>query len=114
MFLRTICWNLCQKTTSKLTLHIPSYFGPTLYTRGEGDLDPLYYLINTWLYKPKILQDVRDALQGLRKRKVCKKSFVWLPWQLFDNMVPFANNCQNENEKQVFFKCSQKPQIRRC
>ena len=31
-----------------------------------------------------------------------KKSFVWLPWQLFDNMVLFTNNCQNEYEKQVF------------
>ena len=29
-------------------------------------------------------------------------------------MVLFTNNCQNEYEKQVFFKCSQKPQIRRC
>ena len=43
-----------------------------------------------------------------------KKSFVWLPWQLFDNMVLFANNCQNKYEKQVFFKCCQKPQIKRC
>ena len=29
-------------------------------------------------------------------------------------MVLFANNCQNEYEKQVFFKCSNKPQKRRC
>ena len=29
-------------------------------------------------------------------------------------MVQKANNCQNDYEKQVNFKCSQKPQIRRC
>ena len=84
------------------SLLIPSYFRPP------------YYPINTWLYKPQILQDITDTLQDLRKHKVCKKSFVWLPWQLFDSMVLFANNCQNEYEKQVFLKCSQKPQIRRC
>ena len=33
---------------------------------------------------------------------------------MFDNMVLFANNCQNDYEKQVIFKCSRKPQIRRC
>ena len=39
-----------------LTLLIPSYFGPTLYTK-EGHLDPPpHYLISTWLYKPQILQ----------------------------------------------------------
>ena len=32
---------------------------------------------------------------------------------MFDNMVFFANNCQNDYEKQVIFKCSQKPKIRR-
>ena len=95
------------------TLLIPSYFGPTLYTKG-GSSGPPYYLNNTWLYKRQILQGIRDTLQGLRKYKVCKKSFVWLLWQLFDNMVLFANNCQNDYEKQVIFKCSQKPQIRRC
>ena len=68
-----------------LTLLIPSYFGPTLYTRGV--IWTPCYLINTWLYKPQILQGIRDTLQGLRKHKVCKKSFVWLPWQLFDNLV---------------------------
>ena len=26
----------------------------------------------------------------------------------------FTNNCPKEYEKQVFFKCSQKPQIKRC
>ena len=55
----------------------------------------------TWLYKRQTLQGIRDTLQGLRKYKVCKQSFVWLPWQLFDNMVLFANNCQNDYEKQV-------------
>ena len=44
-----------------LTLLIPSYFGLTLYTKGGGGgggghLDSPYYLINTWLYKPQILQ----------------------------------------------------------
>ena len=73
---------------------------------------PHYYLINTWLCKRQILQGIRDTLQGLRKYKVCKTSFVWLRWQLFDNMVLFANNCQNDYDKQVLFKCSQKPQIR--
>ena len=29
-------------------------------------------------------------------------------------MVLFANNCQNEYEKQVFLNYSHKPQIRRC
>ena len=29
-------------------------------------------------------------------------------------MVLFANNCQNDYEKQVIFECSQKPQIKRC
>ena len=99
-----------------LTLFIPRYFGPTLYTKGGGGgviWNP-YYLINKWLYKPYILQGIRDTLQGLRKHEVCKKSFAWLPWQLFDNIVLFATNCQNEYEKQVFFKCFQKPQIRRC
>ena len=76
---------------------------------GGGHLDPGYYLINTWLYKRQILQGIRDTLQDLRKYKACKKYFVWLPWQLFDNMVLFANNCQNDYEKQVMFKCSQKP-----
>ena len=101
---------------SLLTLLIPSYFGPTLYINGGGGViwTPLYYLINTSLYKPQILQGIRYTLQDLRKYKVCKKSFVWLPWKLFDNMMFFANNCQNENEKQAFFKCSQKPQIRMC
>ena len=94
-----------------LTLLILSYFGPTLYTKGSSG--PPHYLINTWLYKCQILQGIRDILQGLRKYKVCKKSFVWLPWQLFDKMVLFTNNCQNDYEKQVIFKCSQKPQIRR-
>ena len=42
------------------------------------------------------------------------KSFVWLPWQLFDNMVRFDSNYQNDYEKQVIFKRSQKPQIGRC
>ena len=100
-----------------LTLLIQSYFGPTLYTNGGGGHlppPPPHYLINTSLYKPQILQGIRDTLQGLRKDKVCKKSFVWLPWQLFENMVLFANNCQNESEKQVFFKCCQTPKIGRC
>ena len=30
------------------------------------------------------------------------------------NMMLFTNNCQNDYEKQVVFKCSQKPQITRC
>ena len=108
-------WCCPEDGSNKLNLLIPSYFGPTLYTKGGGGgghLDP-YYLINTWLYQPQILQGIRYTLQDLRKHKVCKKSFVWLPWQLFDNMVLFANNCQNDFKKQVFFKCSQKPQIRR-
>ena len=86
------------------TLLIPSYFGPTLYTKagGGGSSGSPYYLINTWLYKPQILQDIRNTLQGLRKHKVCKKSFVWLPWQLFDNMVLFANDCQTEYENRSF------------
>ena len=54
-----------------LTLLIPSYFGPTLYTKG-GSSGPPYYLMNTWLYKPQILQGIRDTLQRLRKHKVCK------------------------------------------
>ena len=29
-------------------------------------------------------------------------------------MVLFTNNSQNEYKKQVFFKCIQKPQIRKC
>ena len=62
-----------------------------------------YYLINNWLYKPRVLQGIRDTLQGHRKHKVCKKSFVWLPWQLFDNMVLYTNNCQNEYEEQRYF-----------
>ena len=33
---------------------------------------PPYYLINIWLYKPQMLQGIRDTLQGLRKHKVCK------------------------------------------
>ena len=66
------------------------------------------------LYKRQILQGIRDTIQGLKKTKVSKKSFVWLPWQLFDNMVLFAKNCQNVYEKQVIFKCFQKPQILRC
>ena len=95
-----------------LTLLISSYFGPHFIPRRVIWTPP--YLINTLLYKPQILQGITDTLQGLRKHKVCKKSFVWLSWQLFDNMVLFTNNCQKEHEKQVIFKCSQKPQIRRC
>ena len=95
-----------------ITLVIPSY---SLHTKGgEGVIWTPYYVINTLLYKRQRLQGIRGTLQGLRKCKICKKSFVWLPWQLFDNMVLFANNCQNDYEKQVIFKCSQKPQIRRC
>ena len=65
---------------------IPSCFGP-------------HYLVNSQLYKSKILQSIRDSVQSLRKLKVSRKYFVWLPWQLFDNMVHFANNCQNVYEK---------------
>ena len=94
-----------------LALLIPSYFGPT----REGIIwTPLTISSTLGRYKRHIFQGIRDTLQGLRKYKVCKKSFVWLTWQLFDNMVLFANNCQNDYEKQVIFKCSQKPQIRRC
>ena len=105
-----------SKTIKLLSILIPSYFGPTLHSKkGGGSSGPLpYYLINTWLYKRQILQGIRDTLQGLRKYKVCKKYFVWLPWQLFDNMMLFAKNYQNDYEKLVIFKCSQKPQIRRC
>ena len=78
----TVDEDYCPSIT--LTILIPSYFGPTLYTKGEGDhLDPRYYPINTWLYKRQILQGIRDTLKGLRKDKVSKKSFIWLPWQLF-------------------------------
>ena len=60
----------------------------TLYRGGEEGLyRPLHYLINPKLYKPKILQGIRDTFQGLTESKVSRKSFVWLPWQLFDNMV---------------------------
>ena len=83
----------------------------TLYPGGY--LVPPYYLINTRLYKSQVLQGSRDTLQGLRKYKVCTKSSVWLPWKLFDNLVLFANNCQNDYEKQVIFECSQTPQIKR-
>ena len=84
-----------------LTLLIPSYFGPAFYTKGGGVIwTP--YLINTWLYKPQILQGITDTLQGLRKHNICKKSFAWLPWQLFGNMVLFANNCQKEHENRYF------------
>ena len=69
-----------------LTLPNPSYFGPTLYTKEGGHLDPLLshqHLIvpgenyhSSWLYKPQILQGIRYILQGLKKHKVCKISFV--------------------------------------
>ena len=29
-----------------------------------------------------------EIFQCLRKKQVNRKSFVWLPWQLFDKMVP--------------------------
>ena len=45
----------------------------TLYQRGV--IWTPYYLISTWLYKPQILQGIRDTLQRLRKHKVCKKIF---------------------------------------
>ena len=35
-------------------------------------------------------------------KKVSKEIFC--VWQLFDNMVLFANNCQNDYEKQVTFQ----------
>ena len=63
---------------------------------GGGIIWTSYYLFNSWLYKAQILQGMRDTFQGLRKDKVCEKSFVWLPWQLFDNMVLFPNDCQSE------------------
>ena len=44
---------------------------------GGGVIWTPYYLINTWLYKPQILQGIRDALQGLRKHKVCKKNLLY-------------------------------------
>ena len=52
-----------------LTLLIPSYFGPTFYTKG-GHLTS--YLINIWLYKPQILQGITDTLQGLRNTRFVK------------------------------------------
>ena len=46
--------------------------------------------------------------------RLVKKSFVWLPWQLFDYLVLFSNNCQNVYEKLVISKCFQKQQISSC
>ena len=87
---------------------MPSYFGPTLYTKGGGGgggrgssgAPTISSTLNCT--KPKILQGIRYTLQDLKKHKVCNKSFVWLPWQLFDNMVLFANKCQNEYENRYF------------
>ena len=84
----------------------------TLY-QGEGSSGPLLSQQHL-VVQTSNFASIRDTLQGLRKYKVYKKSFVWLLWQLFDNMVLFANNCQNDYEKQVIFECSQKPQIRKC
>ena len=69
-----------------LTLLIPSYLGPTLYTKGEGISTPLVS------HQPFVVQTSnfagsRDILQGPRKLKVSKKSFAWLPWQPFNNIV---------------------------
>ena len=83
----------------------PSYtklFRTYTLTKGGRSSGPPYFLINTWLYIPQILQGIRDTLQGLRKHKVCKKSFVWLPWQLFDNIVLFTNNCQVSMKNRYF------------
>ena len=56
-----ICLHWAAVLIPNLTLLIPSYFGPTLYTKGGGGgghLDP--YLINSWLYKPQILQGITE------------------------------------------------------
>ena len=91
---------------------------PHIIPRGEGVIStppPLSHQPKCKiLYKRKILQGIRDTFQGLRKSKVSRKSFVWLSWQLFDNMVLFTNNCQNVYENEVIFKCFQKPQISKC
>ena len=54
----------------------------------------------------QILQGIRYTLQGLRKDKVCKKSFVWLPWQLFDNMVLFAIIVKTSMKNRYFSNAS--------
>ena len=68
---------VCILTLEPFLYHTIS--DPHFIARGGGHLDP-YYLINAWLYKHQILQAIRDTLQGLIKYKVCKKSFLWLPW----------------------------------
>ena len=98
-----------------LTLLIPTYLGPTLYTKmgggGKGHLDPLLSHQHLNIKFCKVLE---IPFKISEKTKACKKSFVWLRWQLFDKMMLFTNNCQNDYEKQLTFKCSQKPQVRRC
>ena len=80
---------------------------------GGGDLDPTISstLGCTYLKFCKVLE---IPFKVSENTKFVKNPLYGYQWQLFDNMVLFANNCQNEYEKQVFFKCSQKPQIRRC
>ena len=98
-----------------LTLLIPSYFGPTLYTNG-GYVEPpppptISSTFSCAIFKfCKILE---IPFKVSENKRLVKKSFVWLPWQLFDNMMLFANNCENVYKKLVIFKCFQKLQILR-
>ena len=49
------------------------YQGGVIWNLPHSPTPTPYYLINTWLYKPQILQGIRYTLQGLRKHQVCKK-----------------------------------------
>ena len=110
----------CSAVSSKFfgTPCMTSYFGTTLYTNGGSYFDrppsPPPAILLPLLYKRQAFGGIRDAPQDLRKLKVAKKSLVWLPLQLFNEIVLFPNNCQNVYEKHILFKCFQKPQMSRC
>ena len=90
-----------------LILLIPSYFGPILYTKG-GYLDPPTISLTLSCTNVKFCKVLEIPFKVSENKKSVKKPFLWLPWQLFDNMVLFTNNFQNVYEKQVIFKRFQK------
>ena len=76
------------------------HFGPTLHLLSH---QPLVVKTSNFI-----------GYQSLRKFKVSKISFVWLPWQLFNDIVLFRIIVETYLKKQLIFKYFQKPQISSC
>ena len=108
-----VCY--CYISTTMCFCHYPFLYqailDPHFISRGGGSSGPPTISLTLDCTNLKFCKVLDIPFKVSENTRFAKKSFVWLPWQLFDNMVLFANNCQNEYEKQVFFKCSQKPQM---